>query len=717
MAEIVDSVGEKAMGEFLSEAQEIVESLNRDILQLDDNIKRDKKDPDLINNIFRSAHSLKGISGMFGVKKMADIAHDLENLLDSLRMGKVAISADVIDVLFEAVEVFNQLIAESGGGHKVGKKVISGLLKQIEKVSKASAGAEEENPLDTIEIDSSILSVLTEYEEYRLIDNIRSGVNLFKVHASFELMNFDESLAQLSAQLKTVGEVITTLPSSESSTEQGIDFDLILGTELTLSDVKEHVESEEIKVSAIERKAAAPARQKARKPAPARKKEEARTKKPAPAEDEEEEESDEDEAEIEEEGGDGEGPPPGGGDTGSLRSVSQTVRVDIQKLDSLMNIVGELVLVRTAMQAISEQLKAEQGFTGLAVDLFKESRNFERKLDELQGGIMEVRMVPLGQNFEKLSRMVRKISRSSGKEIELQISGADTELDKLIVEDLADPLMHILRNAIDHGIESPSERTSKGKPAAGQISISAFQKGNHVVIEISDDGRGLVIDRIKETALKRGIAEKEYLADMTQRDLLNLLFLPGFSTSKEVSEISGRGVGLDVVKTNIANLSGMIDVYSEEDKGARFTITLPITLAIIRALIIRVNERIYAVPLNSVLEIINVNVNRVRTIERREVIELRGATLPLLRLSNWFELGESMAGEGGILYVVVVGLAQNRLGIVVDGVIGQQDIVIKSLGKSLSKVSGIAGATNLASQQTILVLDVGALIEEALSRE
>jgi two-component system chemotaxis sensor kinase CheA len=717
MAEIVDSVGEKAMGEFLSEAQEIVESLNRDILKLDDNIKRDKKDPDLINNIFRSAHSLKGISGMFGVKKMADIAHDLENLLDSLRMGKVSISADVIDVLFEAVEVFNQLIAESGGGSKVGKKVISGLLKQIEKVGKASAGAEEENPLDTIEIDSGILSVLTEYEEYRLIDNIRSGVNLFKVHASFELMNFDESLAQLSAQLKTVGEVITTLPSSESSTEQGIDFDLILGTELTLSDVKEHVESEEIKVSAIERKAPAPARQKARKPAPARKKEEARAKKPAPPEDEEEEESDEDEAEPEEDGGDGEGPPPGGGDTGSLRSVSQTVRVDIQKLDSLMNIVGELVLVRTAMQAISEQLKAEQGFTGLAVDLFKESRNFERKLDELQGGIMEVRMVPLGQNFEKLSRMVRKISRISGKEIELQISGADTELDKLIVEDLADPLMHILRNAIDHGVENPSERTSKGKPAAGQISISAFQKGNHVVIEISDDGRGLVIDRIKETALKRGIVEKEYLADMTQRDLLNLLFLPGFSTSKEVSEISGRGVGLDVVKTNIANLSGMIDVYSEEDKGARFTITLPITLAIIRALIIRVNERIYAVPLNSVLEIINVNVNRVRTIERREVIELRGATLPLLRLSDWFELGESMAGEGGILYVVVVGLAQNRLGIVVDGVIGQQDIVIKSLGKSLSKVSGIAGATNLASQQTILVLDVGALIEEALSRE
>jgi two-component system chemotaxis sensor kinase CheA len=715
MAEIVDSVGEKAMSEFLSEAQEIVESLNRDILQQDDNMKRNKKDPDLINNIFRSAHSLKGISGMFGVKKMADIAHDLENLLDGLRMGKVIISPEVIDVLFDAVEVFNQLIAESGGGPKVGKRVLSTLLKQIEEVSKVAAEVEDGNPLDAIEIDSSILSVLTEYEEYRLIDNIRSGVNLFKVHASFELMNFDESLAQLSAQLKTIGEVITTLPSSESFTELGIDFDLMIGTEMSLGDVKKRVESDETKVIAIERKTDSPAPTAARKAAPAKKKKEVKAPKPVLAE---EDKKDEDEVEgNEEEGGDDEGPPPEGGASGSLRSISQTVRVDIQKLDRLMNVVGELVLVRTAIQAISEQLKADQGFTGLAVDLFKESRNFERKLDELQGGIMEVRMVPLGQNFEKLSRMVRKLSRSSGKEIELQISGADTELDKLIVEDLADPLMHILRNAIDHGIENPSDRVSQGKPSVGRISITAFQKGNHVVIEIADDGRGLVMERIKETALHKGVVEKEYLPDMTQRDLTNLLFLPGFSTSKEVSEISGRGVGLDVVKTNIANLSGMIDVYSEEGQGSKFTITLPITLAIIRALIIRVNDQVYAVPLNSVLEILNVNMNRLRTIERREVIELRGATLPLLRLSDLFDLGEPMDGEGGVLYVVMVGLAQNRLGVVVDGVIGQQDIVVKSLGKSLSKVSGVAGATNLASQKTILVLDVGALIEEALLRE
>jgi two-component system chemotaxis sensor kinase CheA len=313
--------------------------------------------------------------------------------------------------------------------------------------------------------------------------------------------------------------------------------------------------------------------------------------------------------------------------------------------------------------------------------------------------------------------MVRKVSRAAGKEIELHIRGADTELDKLIVEELADPLMHVLRNAIDHGIEDPTERTAAGKPAAGQIELIAYQKGNHVVIEIADDGRGVDLERVKAKAAERELVDREHLAEMNDRDLLNLLFMPGFSTSEAVSELSGRGVGLDVVKTNIAELSGMIDVQAEPGRGTRFIITLPITLAIIRALIIRVNERIYAVPLNSVIEIISVRPSRLRTIERREMLELRGATLPLLRLNELFELGPASDAGGGELFVVVVGLAESRLGVVVDGLIGQQDIVIKPLGRSLSQVPGIAGATNLANQQTILVLDIGALIEETLTRD
>ena len=712
MVERMDGISEKALGEFLSEAQEIVENLNRDILQLDDNTKRNKKDPDLINNIFRSAHSLKGLSGMFGVKKMSDIAHALENLLDGLRLGKVSINPVVIDVLFESVELFNGLIAEAGGGPAVVDSRLNRLREQIDGAGKSLGAVREQNPIETVEIDAAILSVLTEYEEYRLLDNIRQGANLYKVHASFDLVDFDESLARLSTQLKSLGEVVTTLPASESSSEQGIDFDLILGSELALEAIKEKVESQQIKVTGIPKRAA-PSKAVAVAPQSS-----ASAPAPLPVPTMPEEGGPGGEESNFSGGGFGGGDQPGGEvEAGSLRSVSQTVRVDIKKLDSLMNIVGELVLVRTAVQGISDQLKAEHGFTGLAVDLFKASRNFDRKLNELQTGIMEVRMVPLGQNFEKLARMVRKLSRNIGKDINLTITGAETELDKLIVEDLADPLMHILRNGVDHGIETPDERRKAGKPTTGNIHLNAYQKGNHVVIEIEDDGKGLDLERIREAAMEKGLVEQEHLADLTERDLVNFLFLPGFSTNKTVSEISGRGVGLDVVKTNIANLSGMIDIHTQRGQGTRFTITLPITLAIIRALIIRVSERIYAIPLNSVLEIINVPLERKRTIERREVIELRGATLPLLRLSELFALGPSTAGESGFLYIVVVGLAQNRLGIVVDGMVGQQDIVIKSLGNTMSKVSGIAGATNLASQQTILVLDIGALIEEALSRE
>ncbi|NMB74926.1 MAG: chemotaxis protein CheA [Myxococcales bacterium] len=706
MAETVDGAGDKVLSEFLSEAQEIVENLNRDVLQLDDQRKRKRRDPDLLNRIFRAAHSLKGLSGMFGVRRMSDMAHDLENLLDSLRMGRVEVSETIIDVLFESVEVFNRLIAEAGGGAKVPKKDLSALLKAIEQAQKSGQREAAPNPLQDVDIAPSVLAVLTEYEEYRLIDNLRQGLLLYRVQASFDLVNFDEGLSRLTAELKSLGEVITTLPSSEPSAGQRIDFELIVGTDVSLDTLRERVEGPGIRVLPIVRKGgAAPPRPQPptppaapapdAPPAPAR---------PAPSQ-----------------GQDGasagradEPPPSGEGDT-SLRSVSQTVRVDIRKLDNLMNIVGELVLVRTAIQAISDQLKAERGFTGLAVDLFKEARAFERKLDELQNGIMEVRMVPLGQNFDKLARMVRKLSRAAGKEVDLSIRGADTELDKLIVEDLADPLMHILRNSIDHGIEEPAERAAAGKPSTGTIRINAYQKGNHVVIEIADDGRGLDLDRICQVAMEKGLVEPERLADLTPRDRMNLIFLPGLSTSRQVTELSGRGVGLDVVKTNIANLSGMIDLDFTPGQGTRFTITLPITLAIIRALIVRVSQSVYAIPLNAVLEILSVPASRVRTIERRQVIELRGATLPLIRLADLFQLAGEAAGDN--LFVVVVGLAQNRMGLVVDSVQGQQDIVIKSLGRFMSHVPGIAGATHLANQQTVLVLDVGELIEEALARE
>jgi two-component system chemotaxis sensor kinase CheA len=397
----------------------------------------------------------------------------------------------------------------------------------------------------------------------------------------------------------------------------------------------------------------------------------------------------------------------------SLRSVSQTVRVDIRKLDHLMNVIGELALARAGIVEVLEELRQRRETSELARVLHRESRTLERKLNELQTGILEVRMVPLGQVFDKLSRVVRKISRETGKEIRLAISGADTELDKLIVEELSDPLMHIIRNSIDHGIESPDLRRRAGKPEGGTISLSASQKGNHVVIEIADDGAGFDEERILETALRRRLVDTHAAAEMSRRELLNLVFLPGFSTRDHATELSGRGVGMDVVKTNIAKLSGIIDLASTRGKGTIISITLPITLAIIQALVIRAAGRTYAVPLNSVLESLTVEPGEVQTLSGREVLTLRGQTLTLVRVEDALGLQRNEPPPERA-YVVVVGLAQHRLGLVVDELVGQQDIVIKSLGRALSGLRGIAGATELGGQQIVLVLDVAALVEESL---
>ncbi|HEX4620828.1 MAG TPA: chemotaxis protein CheA, partial [Myxococcaceae bacterium] len=401
----------------------------------------------------------------------------------------------------------------------------------------------------------------------------------------------------------------------------------------------------------------------------------------------------------------------------SLRSLTQTVRVDIQRLDSLMNAVGELLLIKANVQRLAETAR-QPGVHVVAKlwgqELYRESRALERKLDELQKGILDARMVPLGQVFDKLARLVRRIAREGGKEIDFALSGGDVELDKLIVEELSDPLMHIIRNALDHGIELPDRREELGKPRRGRVGLKAQQKGNHVIIEVSDDGAGIDEERIKDVAVQRNLVTRQQADEMARRELLNMIFLPGFSTARSVSELSGRGVGLDVVKTNLGILSGIIDVETSPGKGTTLSLTLPVTLAIIRALVVSASEQVYAVPLNSVLEILSITEAEVRTVERREVVSLRGQTLPLVRLARLFDLPEKQLGRH---FVVVVGLAQQRMGIVVDDLAGQQDIVTKPLGGRLRQVRGVSGATDLGNRRTVLVLDVGALVDEVLGPE
>jgi two-component system, chemotaxis family, sensor kinase CheA len=377
-----------------------------------------------------------------------------------------------------------------------------------------------------------------------------------------------------------------------------------------------------------------------------------------------------------------------------------------------MNIVGELAIVRGALSRIGERLRAE-GQRQLGTELTRLHRSFDRRLTELQDGILEVRMVPLGQVFDRLARVVRQISRELGKEIRLVITGAETEIDKLIVEELSDPLMHMIRNAIDHGIESIEKRRSVGKPQAGTIALNAFQKGNHVMIEIEDDGGGIDEQGLLQKAIKMGLVGRSEADLLTRDEVLTLIFAPGLSTKAEASDLSGRGVGMDVVKTNISRLGGVIDVHSEPGIGTKMTITLPITLAIVGALMVTVGRETYALPLASVSEAIAFDGSGVRVVDGREVMTLRGTTLPLCRLDQHLRIRRHDQPPRR-RFVVVSAVGSRRLGFVVDHLIGQQDIVIKPLGKSLAEVRGFSGATELGDQRVGLVLDAAALIEEVL---
>ncbi|MBZ0121436.1 MAG: chemotaxis protein CheA, partial [Sandaracinaceae bacterium] len=403
-----------------------------------------------------------------------------------------------------------------------------------------------------------------------------------------------------------------------------------------------------------------------------------------------------------------------GADALSVRSVAKTVRVDIAKLDHLMNVVGELAIVRSAVAKISDGLRANPELRKMAIELHRVHRQFERHLDDLQDGILDVRMVPLGQTFDRLARAVRQVAREHGKEVRLVVSGADTEVDKLIVEELTDPLLHIIRNAVDHGIERADDRSRVGKPAAGTLALSAYQKGNNVVIEIEDDGAGMDEARIVQSAIARGSISAEAGGEMSRGEKLALIFLPGVSTAENVSDLSGRGVGMDVVKTHISRLGGVVDVQSQLQIGTKFTITLPITLAIISALIIRVQGRTFAIPLTVVQEALVLDPYAVRRVEGHEVITLRGATLPICRLDRLWGLAPREKGNGKE-YVVVTALGQRRLGLVVTALEGQQDIIIKPLGQSLSDVRNFAGATDLGDQRVALVIDAPSLLDEILS--
>jgi two-component system chemotaxis sensor kinase CheA len=654
MTDTNDNMG-KAVKDFLAEAEEIIDKLSLDLVGLSDYPETEECNPELINSIFRGVHSLKGLAGMFGFTDLAELAHNLENLLDSLRLGRVMLSQSIISVLFDSMDLLGTLVRDAG----VDGSEEHNIARSVERINSCivmNAPAEPESPLAKLGLSKQALNTLTEYEEHRLLENIKKRRSIYSVRVSFTLDTFDQELAELTELLKTCGEVISTLPSPGGGIELTIDFEILYGSDKETAAIAAMMDRENVTITQLGIAAA----------------------EEEPVATMEVETATEYAADS----------------TLTAKSFSRTVRVDIGKLDELMNIVGELVLSHSMIADLATRMKRD-GSSALAGDLAKSAKVLERKLSELQKGVMDIRMIPIGQLFEKMSRIVRKLSREQGKKVELKLSGFNTELDKLIIEDISDPLMHLIRNAIDHGIELPAERVRAGKDEKGTIRLSSYQKGNHVVIEVEDDGRLIPA-----------------LEAVSDRDAMDLIFIPGFSTSEEVSNVSGRGVGMDVVRNNIAAVSGMVDVESRYGSGSRVIINLPITLAIIKALIIASAGRTYAIPITSVLETMMIESRDILTVERKEVIQLRKTTLPLLRLGDFFGI-EGTADLLKSSYVVVVGVAEKRLGILVDDLLCQQDIVIKSMGETFKRCKGISGAADMGDQRTILVLDAGGIINEA----
>ena len=691
--------------EFVAEAEEIVKRMLEDLSELHEQRHDEREvDPDLVNRIFRSAHTLKGLAGMFGLDTISHLSHRMEDILDGLRLGKVSFDSPAIELLDEGVSLLVTMMSSlEDGPVRDNQSAVAEAF--VERIGAALRSPEPETS-DTLEglgIDPSMLRALTEYEEHRLRESIRRGRSISLVDSTFEIIAFEEGLSEISAAVREVGEVVSTLPSPGAAAESQIRFSLLVASEIDTASLAARLDFPNTHVQAVR------AGSVARAPAPAP----PATSAPRSAEGET--------ADAQETSAlaprpkathDAVSAPPDAPEIESLRSISDTVRVDIRKLDELMNLVGDLVIQRNAISSIAQRLLQDVPTARLGAELVKTHKLLDRKLRELQTGVLDVRMVPLRQIFEKLSRVVRRLRRDLGKEVELEFKGADTELDKLIVEQLVDPLVHIVRNAFDHALESPEERIALGKDPKGRIRVTALQRGNHVVIEVQDDGRGMNVEHIRKKALALGmITENDSLTD---KEILDLVFAAGLSTAQQVSSTSGRGVGMDVVRSNLSEMGGMVDLASTPGRGTTVTITLPITLAIIQALMVGVGEQCFAIPLNSVLETMIVDPEQIGRSEGRQIFNLRGEPLLLRRLCDEFAIESS--GRGGRQFVVVLGLGSQRLGLLVDRLEGQQDAVIKSIKGPVRHIRGIAGATELGDRGVVLVVDVSTIVADALRR-
>ena len=690
---------------FLDETKEHLQNLNTQILELE----QEPENMDTINEIFRAAHSLKGMAGTMGYKRMQNLTHDMENVFSEVRNGTIKVQPEMIDILFNCLDALEEYLANiqqtTEEGTNDNAELIKSLNDMLNKEEK-EAKAEKEAPVAATApaAESTSGNEKEKWREIKLNDTERMLVD--KAHG--EKLNVfgitvyvDESCVLKAARaflvfkaLEKLGEVIVSVPTAQDIEDEKfeLDFSIVVVTEESYESIVGIIKNvSEIKDAAGEAITTPFAdeddkEEKQDTPKQEEKKDESETKPSAPVTAKKQ--------------------VPVANNNKAGKTVSHTVRVDIEKLDVLMNLVSELIIAKNGLVSASV---SEDGTTSVNQKFGEQIEYLERVTTNLHESVMKVRMMPIESVFAKYPRMIRDLNKKLGKKMELYMSGEETELDRTVIDEIGDPIMHLLRNSADHGLESAEIRAERGKPEVGSIWLDAYQEGNNVVIEVRDDGNGIDVEKVKQKAVEKGNLTQEQADALTEKEAIDLLFKPSFSTSDKVTDVSGRGVGLDVVKSKIEALGGDVEVKTKYGEGSTFSIRLPLTLAIIQALMVKVGEEKYAIALGSIETIEDVPVSEIKYVHAKEVINLRGNVIPLIRLRELLDVpGEPEESDN--IVIVIVRKGDKLAGLVVDNLIGQMEIVIKSLGKYININRMISGATILGDGSVALIIDANTLV-------
>ncbi len=679
---------------FIDETKEHLQTLNDQVLILE----AEPENIDTVNEIFRAAHSLKGMAGTMGFKRMQRLTHDMENVFSEIRNGKMSVTPDLVDVVFKCLDAIEEylgcIVETSDEGENDNEDIINTLNACLEAGGQATAPAKEKSAAkeEKAEAETStdddkrkFLHIsIADFEKNAITEAKSQNKNVFGA-----TVYIDENCILKAARaflvfkgVEAVGEIIKSVPGVQDIEDEKFEFDfsMLIITDKSLEEVQKIIANvSEIKEVVIEdyeipgdvEVVSSVQNKEEDKPV---KKEEGK-KKAAPAK------------------------------TNSKPVANRSVRVDIDKLDVLMNLVSELIIAKNGLVSVSNQ----EG-NNTSMQSFNEQIEYlERITTNLHESVMKVRMVPIESVVNRFPRMIRDLSKKLGKEMELIMTGEDTELDRTVIDEIGDPLMHMLRNSADHGLESTIDRLKLGKPQCGTIQLNAYQDGNNVTIEVIDDGAGIDVEKVKASAVKKGHITQEQADMMSEKEAIDLLFRPAFSTAEKISDVSGRGVGLDVVKNKIEGLGGDVEVSTKLGEGTKFTIRLPLTLAIIQALMVEVRDEKYAIPLNSIVTIEDVMVSDIKYVQQKEVINLRGTVIPLVRLDQMLDCPEREE-EPENLIVVIVKKGDRQTGLVIDNLLGQQEIVIKPLGKYINIHRMISGATILGDGEVALIIDSNSLV-------